>query len=104
MNIKKLTASDFPGIDEAKFNEWKALSIKVNREYYIGAFVFLAIIAILGLLVPRFESYITITTLVCFLALIGFYTTRSKRVRQLDKELKISERLKAKKKGRAFTG
>ena len=40
MNIKELTASDFPGIDEAKFNEWKALKIKKNRErrivFYIG--------------------------------------------------------------------
>jgi hypothetical protein len=32
MDVKNLTASDFPGIDEAKFNEWKALQgIRIRR-------------------------------------------------------------------------
>lgn len=28
MRINKLSASDFPGIDEAKFNEWKVIKLK----------------------------------------------------------------------------
>jgi Flp pilus assembly protein TadB len=102
MNIKKLAASDFPGIDEAKFNEWKALRRKTNREYYIGACIFLAIIFILWLL-AGFESHVSIIVLVFFLALNGFYSIRSKRVRQLKEDLKISERWQAKKEGRSFT-
>ena len=54
--IKKLTASDFPGIDEPKFNEWKALKIKRNREqrivFYIGVGILL-ILFILSLLTAK---------------------------------------------------
>ncbi len=32
MKIMELNASDFPGIDEAKFNEWKELKLKKNRD------------------------------------------------------------------------
>jgi hypothetical protein len=32
MKIEGLTASDFPGIDTAKFNEWQALRIKQDRQ------------------------------------------------------------------------
>jgi Flp pilus assembly protein TadB len=103
MKIKNLTASDFPGIDEAKFNEWKALRRKTNREYNMGACILLAIIFILCLL-PGIERYISKIVLVLFLALMWFYSVRSKRVRQLKEELKISERLRAKKEGRAFNG
>ena len=27
MNVRTLKAADFPGIDQAKFEEWKALSL-----------------------------------------------------------------------------
>jgi preprotein translocase subunit YajC len=54
-------------------------------------------------LLPGIERYISKIVLVLFLALMWFYSVRSKRVRQLKEELKISERLRVKKKGIAFT-
>jgi hypothetical protein len=56
VKIKELTASDFPGIDEAKFNEWKALKIKKNRErriaFYIGVGILL-ILSVVSVLTAR---------------------------------------------------
>jgi len=103
MNIKKLAASDFPGIDEAKFNEWKTLHIKDNGEQRIVSYIALAIGYILTLLF--FKSFYTflIFLTIFVIAGYGFYRVKNKRLRQLGKELKMSDRLWAKKKGRAFT-
>lgn len=113
MNVKigDLTASDFPGIDEAKFNEWKALKIKKNREqrivFYIGVGILL-ILLILSLLTANpiflliFLILFIIDDVLIFLILI--YRRRYKHLRQLGKELKMSGRLRAKKKGQAFSG
>ena len=109
MNIKKFNAYDFPGIDEAKFNEWKALKIKRNREqrivFYIGVGLLL-ILLILSLLTAK--PTLLLTFLIFFIiddwaALIYVsYRRKYKHLRQLGKELKMSERLRAKKEGRAF--
>lgn len=111
MNVKNLTASDFPGIDEAKFNEWKALKIKRNREqrivFYIGVGILL-ILLILSLLTanPKLLLIFLILFIIDDWAGLVFisYRRRYKHLRQLSKELKMSERLKAKKEGRAFAG
>jgi hypothetical protein len=101
--IKKLTASDFPGIDEAKFNELKVLLIKVNREQAVFCFVAAGIWFISTLLVAR-SHYLTTSGIILMLAIYGFGLVSTKRLRRLEKELKISDRLRAKKKGIAFTG
>jgi len=111
IKIKDLTVSDFPGIDEAKFNEWKALKIKRNREqrivFYIGGGILL-ILLILSLLTanPMFLLIFLILFMIDDLGLILYliYRRRYKHLRQLGKELKMSKRLRAKKEGRAFTG
>ena len=106
MNIEELTASDFPGIDEAKFNEWKALKIKRKRlrriVYYIGAGIFL-ILSIVSILTAK--PYVLIV-FVPFLIddLTVLYRRRYGRLRQLEEELKMPARLRAKKRGQAFTG
>jgi Flp pilus assembly protein TadB len=110
MNIKELIGSDFPGIDEAKFNEWKAAKIKRNREQrivlYIGVGILL-ILLILSLLTAK--PTLLLTFMIFFIiddwaALIYVtYRRRYKHLRQLGKELKMSERLRAKKKGQAFS-
>jgi cobalamin biosynthesis protein CobD/CbiB len=110
MNVKNLTASDFPGIDEAKFNEWKALKIKRNREqrivFYIGAGILL-ILLILSLLTanPKLLLIFLILFIIDDWAGLIFlsYRRRYKHLRQIGKELKMSDRLRAKKQGRAFT-
>jgi ABC-type tungstate transport system permease subunit len=101
LDIKKLTASDFPGIDEAKFNEWKALKIKRNREHQIIWYIAIGIGFISGLLIAG--RYLLIALVIFSIAEYGFYLVRSKHLRQLGKELKMSDRIWAKKKGRAFT-
>jgi len=108
---KKLTASDFPGIDEPKFNEWKALKIKRNREqrivFYIGVGILL-ILLILSVLTakPIFLLIFLILFIIDDWAGLIFlsYRRRYKHLRQLGKELKMSQRLRAKKKGKEFTG
>jgi Flp pilus assembly protein TadB len=111
MKTQDLTISDFPGIDEAKFNEWKALRIKRNREQRIVVYIgvgMLLILLILSFLTAK--PTLLLTFLIFFViddwaALIFVtYRRRYKHLRQLGKELKMSERLRAKKKGRAFTG
>ena len=106
MNINKLTASDFPGIDEAKFNEWKALKIKRSREqtivFYIGVGILL-ILSLLSLLIAKPIFLLIFLILFIIDDIYVIYRRRYKHLRQLGKELKMSDRLRAKKEGRAFT-
>ncbi len=68
MNIKGFTASDFPGIDEAKFNEWKALKIKRNREQRIVFCIGVGILLILLIL-----SLLTAKPIFLLIFLISLY-------------------------------
>ncbi len=107
--IADLTAADFPGIDEAKFNEWKALKIKKARERRIAFYVGLVIL--LGLSVasiltgkPIYLAMFVVIPFLLFEDLVVFYRIRYRRLRRLGEELKMSARLKAKKKGQPFAG
>jgi len=108
MNTKigDLTASDFPGIDEDKFNEWKALKIKKNREqrvvFYIGAGILL-ILSVVSLLTAKPIFMLIFLILLIYDDIYVIYSRRYRHLRQLGKELKMSARLKAKKKGQAFS-
>jgi len=107
IKIKDLTISDFPGIDEAKFNEWKALKIKRNREqrivFYIGVGILL-ILSILSILTAKPIFLLIFLILLIFDDVYVIYRRRYRHLRQLGQELKMSELLRAKKEGRAFTG
>jgi Flp pilus assembly protein TadB len=109
MNVKigDLTASDFPGIDEAKFNEWKALKIKRNREqrvvFYIGVGILL-ILSVVSVLTAKPIFLLIFLILFIIDDVYVIYRRRYKHLHQLGKELKMSDRLRAKKKGQAFTG
>jgi|GEM_PF-1389990 len=109
MNVKigDLTASDFPGIDEAKFNEWKALKIEKNREwrivFYIGVGILL-ILSVVSVLTAKPLFLLIFLPLLIIEDLILFYRRRYRHLRQLGEQLKMSARLRAKKKGQAFTG
>jgi Flp pilus assembly protein TadB len=109
MNVKigDLTASNFPGIDEAKFNEWKALKIKRNREqrivFYIGVGILL-ILSVVSVLTAKPIFMLIFLILLIYDDIYVIYRRRYRQLRQLGKELKMSARLKAKKKGQAFIG
>jgi len=115
MNVEKLRASDFPGIDEAKFNEWKALRLKEERWQRIVGYIALPLFLVLyeivksrkwtwqGWDVDWLQVYM-IFVLIFFAVYGGFLDIKTRRTRRLGKELKMSARLRAKKKGRAFTG
>lgn len=102
MNVKELTASDFPGIDEAKFNAWKALKIKRNREQRIIFYVGVGIGLILSVLTAKAIFLLIYLIIFMFEDIYIFYRIRNRHLRQLAKELRMSERLRAKKEGRAF--
>jgi hypothetical protein len=106
IKIKDLTVSDFPGVDEAKFNEWKALKIKRSREqrivFYIGVGILL-ILLILSVLTGK-PIFLLIFPIFLFDDVYVIYRRRYRHLRQLGEELKMSERLRAKKKGREFSG
>jgi Flp pilus assembly protein TadB len=113
MNVKigDLTASDFPGIDEAKFNEWKALKIKKNRELRIVFYIGVGILFILSVVSVLTANLIFLLIFLILLIIddlififIFFYRRRYRHLLQLGEELKMSARLRAKKKGQAFTG
>jgi hypothetical protein len=118
MNVKigDLAASDFPGLDEAKFNEWKALKLKDVRRRW-KAFYFSFPIALICLLIAKSDvlrwqrrydipweysySILGAIGLVCYAA---YRDIKTKRLQKLSKELKMPARMRAKKRGRAFTG
>lgn len=108
VQIGDLSASDFPGIDEAKFDEWKALKIKKNREQRIVLSIGVGILLILSVLTAKPLFLLIYAGLFMSMFIIEevyiIYRIRYKRLRQLGKELKMSARLKAKRKGQAFTG
>lgn len=102
MKIKNLTAADFPSIDDAKFNEWKALQVKDNREQRIVSYIAIGIWFIWTLLTTKF-IYPLIYIIIFIIVGYAFYRVKNKHLRQLGKELKMSDRMWAKKKGRVFT-
>lgn len=105
IQIGDLSASDFPGIDEARFLEWKALKIKKNREQKIAIYITagtLLILSVVSVLTAK-----PIFLLIFLILLIGddiyiVHHRRYRRLRQLGKELRMSARLKAKKRDQAF--
>jgi hypothetical protein len=116
MKIDELSASGFPGIDEAKFGEWKALKLKdIKRQKIIGYISYpigfaIVLIAKSNLWAWQRRGDADWTVAAFFLLLIYmliiavFENIATKRLQQLGKELKMSARLKAKKKGLPFTG
>ncbi len=116
VKFKDLTASDFPGIDEAKFNEWKALGLRNKRRARIAAWASLPTALILSLIARSREwtwqgwdvDWLQVYLMLCIAVFVFGYgayfdiTTRSWR--RLSKGLKMAARLRAKKEGRAFSG
>jgi len=107
VRIEDLIASEFPGIDAAKFNEWKALKIKKNREQRI-LFIWAGILLILSVVSIRIAKLV-FTSIFLILFIIGdlifvFYRRRYRHLRHLGEELKMSARLRAKKRGEVFVG
>jgi len=111
MRIENLTASDFPGIDEAKFNEWKALKLKDNRRKRIASYLSFPIALILFLIaksnvwtwqkrgeVPWDMAYWILVS-ICFVIYMAYVDITTKPLQRLGKDLKMSARLRAKKKG-----
>ena len=104
--IGELMASDFPGIDEAKFNEWKALKIRRSRErrivFYIGVGILL-VLGVVSILTAKPVFLLAFLILLIFDDLIVFHRRRYRHLRQLGEELKITARLRAKKKGQTYS-
>jgi hypothetical protein len=98
MRIQDLVASDFPGIDQKKFDEWKALQIRANRAPWIG----LATMVGVGIVsVPLIGGGIGwLLPLIAYFAAMSPAVARGKRLRELTRELGMREKLKAKRRGK----
>lgn len=107
IKIRDLKASDFPGIDEAKFNEWKALKLKKDRErkiiFNVGVGI-LVILSVVSVLTAKPAFLLIFLILFIIEDLIVLYSLRYRHLRQLGEELEMSARLRAKKNGQAFSG
>lgn len=101
--LKKLTSSDFPGIDEARFNEWKALHLKGLREKTIAVGIIVASFIISALLFTDELNYLLGPTCI-LLAVYVFFFVRGKRKRQLFRELDLKRRLDARTLGKEYKG
>jgi hypothetical protein len=117
MKIDELSASDFPGIDEVKFGEYKALKLKdKRRKKFIGNYISPPIGFVLVLIAKsnvwawqkRGDVDWTMALFILFsiyVVVISVYLDiATKPLQRLSKELKMSARLKAKKKGILFAG
>ncbi len=104
VNVEDLSASDFPGIDEAKFNEWKALKVKKDRERRIVLYIWIGSLVILGVVSALTARPIVLLIFLPLLAiddLIFFSRRRYRHLRRLEEELGMSARLRGKKQGQA---
>ncbi len=93
MNIQELAASDFPGVDAQKFEEWKALQLRFLRLPWVALTI---MIGVSVLSVPLIGGAIgwALPVLSYF---VFMFTQRAqgRRLRQLGNELGMRERLKA---------
>jgi hypothetical protein len=93
MRIQDLTASDFPGIDSQKFEEWKALQLRVLRLPWIALAIMIGV-ALLS--VPLIGGAIgwALPVLSYFVFMVP-QAKHGRRLRQLATELGMRDRLKA---------
>ena len=101
--LKNLTVSDFPGIDEAKFNEWKTLHLRSLGEKKIAVGICVASFLISALLFSD-ELYYLLGPTFILLAICAFFIVRNKRKRQLYRELDLIRRSTAKFLGKEYKG
>lgn len=94
MRIQDLTPADFPGIDAAKFEEWKALTLRAMKVPMIGLAIMIGgyLIAVpliggaIGWLLP----------VVAYFAYMFTQWKQGRRIRELNSELGMKARLRTK--------
>jgi hypothetical protein len=94
MRIQDLTPADFPDIDAAKFEEWKALTLRAMKVPFIGLAIMIGgyLIAVpliggaIGWLIPVIAYFVYMIP----------QAKQGRRVRELNRELGMKERLRAK--------
>ncbi len=93
MNIQELAASDFPGVDAQKFEEWKALQVRLLRLPWIALAIMIGVAVLSVPLIGGAIGY-ALPVLAYF---VFMFTQRAqgRRLRQLGNELGMRERLKA---------
>jgi hypothetical protein len=98
MRLEELTAADFPGVDPEKFEEWKALTLQVNRLPLIGlAIVVLGSVVTVPLIGGAIGWGIPV---IAFFAYMIPQQPKKFRCAKLYKELGIKDQLKRKLKER----
>jgi len=96
--IKDLEASDFPGVDEKKFYEWKQRQKNASLIGIIGNLLSLILIIVLGLI---YGAIATIVVLIMSRVILYFISHNYSRLtKELEKELGITpESIKAARQG-----
>ncbi len=92
MNIQELAASDFPGVDAQKFEEWKSLQLRFMRLPWVALAIMIGV-AVLS--VPLIGGAIgwALPVLSYFVFMFS-QRAQGQRLRQLGNELGMRERLK----------
>lgn len=103
MNIKELKASDFPGIDEAKFEEWKAIQLKANRDIWVALAVMVGGFLIGVPLIGGGIGYMVPVVAYFAYMLPKAFGEQARRRRELVRELDMNRRLSAKQRGREYS-
>jgi len=99
MRIQDLVASDFPGVDPEKFDEWKAMQIRANRLPMIGLAIMVGSAFITIPLIGGGIGYML--PLIAYFAFMLPQASSGRRLRKLAMELRMRERLKAKREGKS---
>ena len=103
MQTLGFTASRFPGIDEAKFEEWKKFEGQFHHWHGIRSSVIWTVIVIWFFFKPPSWPPWIFSMVVFVTVEFGFSAIGKKRLFQLREELKMFERIRAMKKGKPFT-
>jgi hypothetical protein len=107
--IKDMTADDFPGIDQAKFEKWKAGKINENLFHMIGIIIFFVLIIIQSFIFGTIGYVHPYSALILFISMLVVFwpniTGKIRRLKKLAKELNMDERqAELAEKERSFTG
>jgi accessory gene regulator protein AgrB len=99
LKLKNLSASDFPGVDEAKFKEWKRLKMKFNNNPIPIVWIALLVAQVFVKNLALFILFAIITAATIVYAIVG-----SQRYRKLGRELDMGRRVRALARGKEYKG
>ena len=95
MRLDQLTAADFPGVDSAKFEEWKAVQLDAKRYAPLGPVIFIGGSVLLLLTGNPLVFWAFITAIAAYFAIVFPKFLKSLKLTQaLGIETQVKAKLK----------